>query len=198
MHCPRWPLNRHSDRPSQSTFPPLHLLSPRNPSIGIGPQEPSIPKGRGIESASRRPQIGCHDYLYKEARGLTPTPSSPGPTVLPSQLDADADTPDNFQSFGVPPVTLALGDMPSLQKGFIIFGNFSVLLLGWSHLIQASTDREATRSAWGTPQDRPGEEAHQWDLDAERARFLGSNPYAGVAKFHPETDTTEFVLQSSN
>ncbi len=37
---------------------------------------------------------------------------------------------------------------------------------------------------------------HISDLDAERARFLGSNPYAGVAKFHPETDTTEFVLQS--
>ena len=37
---------------------------------------------------------------------------------------------------------------------------------------------------------------HIADLDAERVRFLGTDPYVGVPKFHPEADSTEFVLQS--
>lgn len=37
---------------------------------------------------------------------------------------------------------------------------------------------------------------HIADLDAERVKFLGTDPYVGVPKFHPEANRTEFVLQS--
>jgi len=37
---------------------------------------------------------------------------------------------------------------------------------------------------------------HIADLDAERVRFLGTDPYVGVPKFHPEANSTEYILQS--
>src|SRR5215469_9755908 len=37
---------------------------------------------------------------------------------------------------------------------------------------------------------------HIADLDGERVKFLGINPYSGVARFNPETKITEYVLES--
>jgi hypothetical protein len=37
---------------------------------------------------------------------------------------------------------------------------------------------------------------HIADLNAERLRFLGTDPYVGVPKFLPEANSTQYVLQS--
>jgi hypothetical protein len=46
-----------------------------------------------LSNKSRRREIGCHDYLYKEAPGLYPTGSPPCVPALPSQTHMDADSP---------------------------------------------------------------------------------------------------------